>query len=640
MRITREETAPDREAWEKDAHERAMGKGYAQAGPMEFRRGNAGAFHPDVWRHTVTARWDGGRGIWEASAFGRSPATRRFLEARLDDLQGKAVPGSGLTTLGRAAASGLLAWLLAAAVLLIFTVPLCRDARHDWAEKQAYFEQRLETHRAPIQKRVLEAPVLPAALIPAAALAFLAAIPLCLLFALGELVPQISRWNLPALITACIVLPMSLISPGAAVPGLFAGILAPLAAWAAYAGIRAFAACGRAPAHGPRWAAGFALVAVVAAIPALPAVALQGSDLYIGARDRLLYGTKPGEALATFYYRHTPLSAYALRRPDDNARNTILFAGSAPAGFPTKQFHFLEYPAVNKEEFLRLARTGVFTLLVYNEDAGPWVVEAAQELKRERPSRALEFIAVSKGGLEKVFPEAAPEQFLDAELLRRGADPSRVTKFNAALSEAYDRADRRRSLRDVARMANSLAIFLGPVLLLGAWGVWVAGGVVWLKRQGLRRAAGALAVAAVIVPLGLGWKVATAEGDIQKKLRDTRAEFESLRAAVSVNPAKQADLDAAAARAMPDLKLLAVHPEVSVRVLAMDALGASASVAAYKTLGECVLNDSSILVRYRAADAIGRSLSKNQRVALLSNAQDDEIYVAEAALDAMMEYHK
>jgi hypothetical protein len=69
----------------------------------------------------------------------------------------------------------------------------------------------------------------------------------------------------------------------------------------------------------------------------------------------------------------------------------------------------------------------------------------------------------------------------------------------------------------------------------------------------------------------------------------------------------------------------------------MDALGASGTYGAFTLLGERVLQDESILVRYRAADAIGRHNSRKDRISLLSPAQNDEIYVAEAALDAMLD---
>lgn len=633
MKVLREEPAPDREAWEKAAKEAAVRLGYEEPAPLTFRRGALLGFHPDAALHTLRASWAGEKGTWEASAPGNFPATRRFLEARLDDLQGKGIPGSGLGVLARAAVGGLLAWVLATAVLFIFTVPLCRAAKTEWTARQAWFEERLETSRAPIAERVRSAPVAPAAFIPAASLAFLAAIPLCLLFAFGELLPSLSRWNLAALITACIVLPMSLISPGVALAGLAAGVLAPLAACGGYLAVRALLADGRAPANGLRWAIGVAAVALAAAIPA---AALRGSDVYIGIRDRVLYGTRAGEWLATFYYRNTPLSAFALRPPEGNARNTVLFAGPIPRGFPVKEFRFLEYASPTKDEFLRLARGNGFGLLVYNEDGGPWVLEAARELHASDPMRSLEFIAASRGGLEKIFPEAAPEQFVIPDVFGKSGK-ERVERFNAALDAAYARADRRHSLRDAARIANSLAIFLGPVLLLGSWGVWTAAGVLAFRKRGLRRAAAALAFASFAVVAGSGFKVWTSEGAVHRGLRQQKVEFDRLRAAAIVDVRKYTELDAAAAKALPDLKLLAIHPDTGVRALAMDALGAAGSYDAFRVLGDCVLHDPSMLVRYRAADAIGRNRSKSDRISLLSNAQNDEIYVAEAALESMLD---
>lgn len=634
MKVLREEPAPDRDAWEKAAKEAAARLGYDEAGPLKYRRGAVLGLHPDSALHSLCASWADGKGTWEASAPGAAPATRRFLEARLDDLQGRGVPGSGLSVLARAAAGGLLAWLLATAVLFLFTIPLCRDAKQEWVARQTYFEERMETSRAPIAQRVRNAPVAPAAFIPAASLAFLAAIPLCLFFAFGELAPALSRWNLAALITACIVFPMTLISPGVAMAGLAAGVLAPLAASAGYLAARAFFADGRAPAHGVRWAIG---VAVVAAAAAIPAAAMRGSDVYIGIRDRVLFGTRAGEWLATFYYRHTPLSAFALRPPEANPRNTVLFAGPVPRGFPVKEFRFLEYPASSKDEFLRLARGNGFVYLVYNEDGGPWVLEAAKELHESDPMRSLECIAASRGALEKVFPEAAPEQFVVPDVFGKSGK-ERVDRFNAALGAAYTRADRRHSLRDAARLANSLAIFLGPVLLLGAWGVWTAAGVVALRKRDLRRAAAALAFASFALVAGSGFKVWTSEGAEHRTLRQRRAEFEALRTAAVVDVKKLTELDAAAAKAVPDLKVAAVHPDTGVRALAMDALGAAGSYEAFELLGDRVLKDPSLLVRYRAAYALGRHRSKDRRIALLSNAQNDEIYVAEAALDSMLDH--
>ncbi|KAF0246986.1 MAG: hypothetical protein FD180_209 [Planctomycetota bacterium] len=632
MKALREESAPDRDAWEKSAREAALRLGYEEPSPLVFRRGAAGAFHADARKHEVAARWADGKGAWEATEGGRSPFCRRFLEARLDDLQGKGVPGSGLQTLACAAAGLTLAWLLATAILFIFTVPLCRNAKREWEAKQALFEQRLETSRAPTAARVREAPVAQAAFIPAAALGFLAAVPLCLLFAIGELLPAVSRWNLPALLTACIVFPMALISPGVALSGLAAGVLAPAASWVAYAGFRSLLAGGRAPAHGRRWAIAVAATALAAGIPA---TLLNGSEVYRGIRDRALFGTKSGEALATFYYRHSALAAFALRPPELNARNSLLFAGPVVHGFPVNQYRFIATIASTREDFLRLARGNGYTLLVYNEDGGPWVVEAAQELKRTDPMRSLEFMATSRGGLEKVFPEAAAEQFMNGEALAKSGD-ARDAMFSAALRAANSRADRRRSLRDVAQIANSLAVFLGPAILLGSYGLWVAAGIVWLRGRGLRRAAGALAFAGFAMLAGSVYKVATAEGALQRQLRVQRAEFDDLRNGASVDFKKWTELELAAAKALPDLNIAATHPETGVRALAMDALGASGSFEAFRALGEYVLNDESMLVRYRAADAIGRNRSGKIRIALLSRAQNDEIYVAEAALDSML----
>ncbi|MEK7466918.1 MAG: HEAT repeat domain-containing protein [Planctomycetota bacterium] len=632
MKAIREEPAPDRDAWEKAARESALRLGYEEPSPLVFRRGAAGAFHPDVRKHEIMARWAEGKGTWDATAFGPSPASRRFLEARLDDLQGKGIPGSGLTALARAAVSGVLAWVLATAVLFIFTVPLCRDAKLEWEKKQALFEERLETSRAPTAARVREAPVAQAAFIPAAALAFFVAIPLCLVFALGELLPGVSRWNLPALLTACIVFPMALVSPGVAVPGLVAGVLAPLTAWAVYAGFRALLASGRAPAHGKRWAIGVAAVVLSAGVPA---TLLSGSDVYRGIRDRALYGTRAGETLATFYYRHTALSSFALRPPELNTRNTLLFAGPIPRGFPVTEYRFAGAMAQNKEDFLKLARGRGYTLLVYNEDGGPWVLEAARELKASDPMRSLEFMAMSRGELEKIFPEASSGQFMQAEALAKSGD-ARVNIFNAALNAANARADRRHSLRDVARLANSLVVFLGPAVLLGSYGLWVAAGVVFLRGRGLRRAAGALAFAGFAMLAGTVFKVATAEGELQRQLRQQAEEFESIRKGATLNTARWYELDAAAAKALPDLKVAATHPETGVRALAMDALGAAGSHDAFMALGEYVLKDPSMLVRYRAADAIGRNRSRERRINLLSMAQNDEIYVAEAALESML----
>lgn len=636
MKVQREEPAPDRDAWEKAARAAAARLGYEEKAPLAFRRGVAGGFHPVAGFHQLAASWRDGRGTWEASTRFPTPANRRFLEARLDELQGRETPGSGLAVLARAAAAGLLAWVVATAVMFLFTVPLCREAKAEWEPRQAYFEQRLEVLRAPIAERVRNAPVAQAAFIPAASLAFLAAIPLCLLFALGELLPALSRWNLAATLTACIVFPMTLISPGAALPGLVAGILTPLAAAAAYAAVRAAFADGLAPARGGRWAAGVAALGLAAAGLAMMR---PGSDLYLAVRDRLLFGTRAGESIATFYYRHTPLSAFALRPPQFQPRNTVLFAGPIPRGFPVSEFRFLAYPAMDKDEFLRLARGRGFAFLVYNEDGGPWVAEAARELKATDPMRSLEFIGASRGGLERVFPEASADQFLNPDVLKKSGK-ERVDRFNAALQAAYARADRRRSLRDAARLANGLAIFLGPVLLLGAWGVWSAAGVAALKRRGLRRAAAALAFASFALLAGSAFRVATSETAQHARLRQLRAGFEALRAAAAVDGSRFTDLDAAAAKALPELKLAAIHPDTGVRALAMDALGAAGSFDAFQMLGGCVLNDPSLLVRYRAADASARNRDQKRRMALLSNAQNDEIYVAEAALEAMLEWRR
>jgi hypothetical protein len=632
LKSLREEPAPDRDAWEKSAREAALRLGYEEPSPLVFRRGAAGAFHALARKHEVAARWADGKGAWEASAFGGWPANRRFLEARLDDLQGKGVPGSGLLALAGAMACGLLAWIVATAVMFIFTVPLCREAKSEWAAKQVMFEQRQETSRAPIASRVNAAPVAPAAFIPAAALAFFVAIPLCLVFALGELLPAISRWNLPALLTACIVFPMALISPGVALPGLAAGVLTPVAAWATYAGLRALLGSGRAPDRGKQWTIGIATAVVAAGIPALM---LQGSDVYKGIRDRVLFGTRTGEAVATFYYRNTPLSAFALRPPELNPRNSLLFAGPVPRGFPVTEYRFIVSVCSTKADFLKLARGRGYTLLCYNEDGGPWVLEAAKELKQTDPMRSLEFMAASRGELEKIFPEASSEQFMDGDQLWKSGT-ARVDMFNAALRAANARADRRHSLRDVSRVANSLAIFLGPALLLGTYGLWVAAGIAWLRARGLRRAAGALAFLGFAMVAGTAFKVATSEGLLHKQLRRQIAEFEGLRVAARVDVKKWTELDTAAARALPELKIAAESSDTGIRALAMDALGAAGSRDAFLALGRYGLNDTSLLVRYRAADAIGRDNDKRTRIALLSNAQNDEIYVAEAALESML----
>ena len=65
-------------------------------------------------------------------------------------------------------------------------------------------------------------------------------------------------------------------------------------------------------------------------------------------------------------------------------------------------------------------------------------------------------------------------------------------------------------------------------------------------------------------------------GDMQ------RAEFDKIRAEAATNVAKWTELEAAAATALPDLKIAATHPDTGVRVLAMDALGAAGSIPALR----------------------------------------------------------
>jgi len=634
MKITRQEPAPDREAWGRLAREAAERLGYAVAGEGVFRRGARGAHHPDAVRHTVSLAWADGTGTWAASAAGCGPRMRAVLEARLDDLQGKGRPGSAVRVLARACAGGLAAWVLASAAMLIFAIPLCRDAQTDWAARQKMFEDRLETSRAPTAERVLASSVTQAALIPAAAFGFMVAIPLCLWLAAGELSPSLSRLNLAVLGASLLAFPVTFITPGVPWPGLLAGLAAPLAAWAGYGAVRRLDPDARTPAHGRRWLASLALLVVLAAIPATLS---STGDISSRTRDRFLYGNPAGERVATWYYTHTPLSAYAMRPPRVNPRCSVLFAGSVPRGFPVMVRKLLAVETSSKEEFLRLARGPGFTFLVYNENSGPWVVQAAEELRRTNPGRAAGFVAVTKGGLEKVFPDADPAQFVTAAVLAVSGRPE-GTAVDAALDAGMDRADRRYRLRQAAHAATALVIALAPPLLLGSFLLWVIVIAGRLRARGLNRAAGAVAVAAFLLAAALGIRLARPEGELERRLRSTRDRFEALRLAGSRDPRVFRDLQTEADKVMPDLEIASRHPSRSVRVLAADALGASGQARAMEILGGSMLADPSILVRYRAAEALGRFANKQQRIRWLSNAQNDEIYVAENALESMQDY--
>ncbi|NUN49848.1 MAG: hypothetical protein HUU15_13560, partial [Candidatus Brocadiae bacterium] len=410
---------------------------------------------------------------------------------------------------------------------------------------------------------------------------------------------------------------------------------APLAAWTGYGLVRAFLADGRAPAHGPRWVIG---LASVVALASWPASSVRESEAYTAVRDRFLYGTPAGEALATFYYRHTPLSAFAVRPLELNPRNTVLFAGGVPRGFPVKQWRMLETVTTGPDDFLAKARGRGYAFVVYNESAGPWVVEAAREFKKTHPGRASGMVAVSSGGLEAVFPEADPEQFLTPAFLADGGNKDRVARVSQAIRAAWDRADRRKSLRQVSRTAISMSIFLGPVLLAGTALLFLASLVTRLRAAGLKRAAGMSAVAAMILTAILGHRLLSGEGALQTRVREVRAGFEKIRAAAARDGSKWNDLRKAALADLPDLQVAAGHPEVGVRVLAMDALGAAGQEESFLILADSVKRDPSLLVRYRAADAMARCASQDKRVWYLSECIFDEAYVAEGALDAMLNH--
>lgn len=634
MRVTREEPAPDREAWERLAREAAARLEYREVSPGRYRRGAWLGFHPDAARHAVAASWADGKGTWEASGCGFLPRERALLERRLDDLQGKPAAGSALQTLAAAAAGSLAAWVLAAAAMFLLAIPLVREAKTDWAARQERFEIRLEGARAPIAERVRAAPVLPAAFIPAASFGFLVAVPLVLWFAAGELLPPLSRLNAVILAVALVASPAAFIAPGVAWPGLAAGLAAPLAAAAGYAVVRGLFRDASPPARPLAWAGAIAgIVALVSALAPL----LRQVDAYTAIRDRVLLGNSAGESIAGFYYRHTPLSAYSVRPPALNPRTVALVAGPFPIGFPATPRHLLIVTTASREEFLSEARGPGWTFLIYNEQGAPWVAEAAAELKRTHPGRAAGFVGITDGALQKVFPEADSRQFLTAALLRDGGNLERRPRIFAAIDAAWEKADRRRQLRNVAGGATSLSIFLGPPLLASAFVLWTAALVAALRARGLRRAAGGVAVFAVLLVAAGALKLVRPEPELQQKLRDVRAKCNALRSLAQADGNRWKELNAEAARVLPDLRDAAKHPSVAVRVLAADALGACGHADAMPILGE-LTRDPSILVRYRATDALGRFADTKKRVYYLALAQNDEIYVAESALAAMIEY--
>ncbi|MBI2920229.1 MAG: HEAT repeat domain-containing protein [Planctomycetes bacterium] len=634
MRVTREEPAPDRETWERQAREAAARLEYREVSPGRFRKGSWLGFHPDAARLTVAATWADGKGTWEARSCGFLPRSRALLRGRLDELQGKPSPGSALQTLAAAAAGSLAAWIFAAATMFILALPLVREAKIDWAARQERFEIRLDTARAPIAERVRAAPEWPAAFIPAVSFGFLVAVPIILWFAAGELLSPLSRLNAVILAVALVASPAAFIAPGVAWPGLLAGLAAPLAAAAGYAAVRGLFRDASPPARPLAWAGALAgLVAVAAAFAPL----LRQIDVYTTIRDRVLLGNPAGESIATFYYRHTPLSAYAVRPPALNPRTVALVAGPLPFGFPSSPRHILMIPTLSREEFLREARGPGWTFLIYNEHGAAWAAEAAAELKRTHPGRAAGFVGVSEGGLEKVFPEADPRQFVTAALLRDGTSLERKPRSYAAIDAAWAKADRRRQLRNVAGAATSLSIFLGPPLLAGAFVLWTAALVAALRGRGLKRAAGAVAVlAALLVTAGV-LKLARPEPELQRKLRDEREKCDTIRTLAQQDGKRWMELKLEAERVLPDLKSAAKHPEISVRVLAADALGACGHADAMPVLGE-MTRDPSILVRYRATDALARFTDTRKRIWYLSEPQNDEIYVAESALAGLIDY--
>ena len=310
--------------------------------------------------------------------------------------------------------------------------------------------------------------------------------PLILWFAAGELLSPLSRLNVVILAVALVVSPAAFIAPGVAWPGLAAGLAAPLAAAAGYAAVRGLFRDASPPARPLAWAGAIAgIVALVSALAPL----LRQVDAYTAIRDRVLLGNPAGEAIAGFYYRHTPLSAYAVRPPALNPRTVALIAGPVPFGFPATPRHLLLVSTASREEFLSEARGPGWTFLIYNEHGAPWVAEAAAELKRTHPGRAAGFVGISEGGLQKVFPEADSRQFLTATLLRDGKNLERRPQIFAAIDAAWEKADRRRQLRNVAGAATSLAIFLGPPLLAAAF---VSDRrPVAARGRGVQRAAGA-----------------------------------------------------------------------------------------------------------------------------------------------------
>jgi hypothetical protein len=635
MRVRREREAADREAWEKSVRECAEKLGYVESAPLVFARGSWLGFHADEVRHVVAATWDAGRGALEASARAVLPRSRAVLEARLDAFEGKEpVRGSALSTLSSAALGGFFAWLVATAVMFVFTVPLVEDARRDWTARQERMLTAKAHPVAPVPNRIAEPSTAGSAFIPAAALGFAAAIPLCLWFAASELLTLLSRFNLPFTLGLAVAGPTLLVTPGVAWPGIVAGALAPLFAAAAYVLVRGLWRDPHAPPGGSRWLAGIAGVALVAGVLAH---FVRDTDAYAAVRDRVLFGTETGEKLAEFYYRHTPLSAYALRPPRAQLRQTVIVAGPHPQGFPMQRRNLFPVHATGPDEFVAWAQGPAWDFLLINEAGCPWAAEAFEKLQKVNPARARAVVGVTRGVLQERFPEIPAEQLLTPELVRADLEERRpaLEKIYLAIRRALAAGDRRRSLRDVAGAATTMSIFLGPPLLLGAVAVWVAAVAARFRSAGFPRTGALIAACAGVFAIGLAWKYSRPESELHRRLRGKIASLDATSASCRAGLTKWDVFAKEAIAAMPDLEAAASHGSVSVRVLAADALGAAAQPKGAEVLGG-LLKDPSILVRYRAAGGLDRYPDKKTRWQYLPEALADEIYVAEDALAGLV----
>ncbi|MFH1022237.1 MAG: HEAT repeat domain-containing protein [Planctomycetota bacterium] len=396
---------------------------------------------------------------------------------------------------------------------------------------------------------------------------------------------------------------------------LAAGILVPMAAFLAMAGVRRFLL--PAPPD-PSEKRGMTVLLALAVVVTLAAGGIRmarggggATDGFVWIRDRVFLRYVPTRGLPDYYYRHTFYAVQPIQAPSDAPQKTVLLAGE-------------EGIRRAKAESLLLARRDIFV------DKAGTCAEAAEKWSRGGYDAMVIVSDMPDKDKGKVWPELLANTDKGIRetcfIVVGGAefDPDRnpgkegMERFSRLLNECLEKKQGWERLNFLVGVAAFTVLPLGSLAAL----VLVAGTVVAGLLKGgrvfqiaslaaLAAAAGlALDLAGGFRRADMAWVERTAtEADVASFLSASSSTVRYHAAAVlshRLEKRRQQEKKPVVIPAVTAALIRATADEdVRVRYWALAALGDSGDPAALAVLADRLRNDSSLLVRYEAARAFG-----------------------------------